>query len=111
MGSFSDFFLSKDRFGEPVTVNFDGDNTYKTVFGALLSISIVIFIGFYALVSILRLIMKENPDFVVNTVLKDMYFDYDAPFNATENNFEFSVAYLSIAPYRFVEPDPRIAQF
>ena len=55
--------------------------------------------------------MKENPDFVVNNVLKDMYLDYRTPFNATENNFEFSVAYLSIAPYRFVEPDPRIAKF
>ena len=44
----------------------------------------------------MRLFMKENPDFVVNTVLKDMYLDYDKPFNATENRFELGVAFLSI---------------
>ena len=91
-------------------MNFQGDNTYKTGYGALLSTSILIFIGFYTLVSLMRLITKDNPDFVVNTVLKDMYLDYSEPFNATENNFEFGVAYLSIKPYRFVELDPRIAR-
>ena len=58
----------------------------------------------------MRLVTRGNPDFVVNTVLKDMYLDYETPFNATDNNFEFSVAFLSIEPYKFVEPDPRIAQ-
>ena len=39
-----------------------------------------------------------------------MYLEYSEPFNATEKNFEFSVAYLSIGEYKFVEPDPRIAR-
>ena len=91
-------------------MNFQGDSTYKTVYGALLSISIVIFVSFSSLVSLTRLVTKQNPDFVVNTVLKDMLLDYDKPFNATEKNFEFGVAYASINPYRFVELDPRIAR-
>ena len=88
-------------------MNFKGDQTYRTVVGAFFSISMVSFIGFYTIVSILRLVLNGNPDFVVNTVLKDMYVDYNEPFNATTNNFEFSVAYLSIRPYKFVEFNPR----
>ena len=91
-------------------MNFNGNQTYRTVVGAILSISMVTFIGFYAIVSIMRLVLNGNPDFVVNTVLKDMYVDYNAPFNATENNFEFSVAFLSIRPYKFIEVDPRFVQ-
>lgn len=50
MGSFSDFFLSKDRFGEPVTVNFDGDNTYKTFGGAVISLMTYILVLGFAIV-------------------------------------------------------------
>ena len=78
--------------------------------GAIFSIIMVTFIGFYAIVSIMRLVLNGNPDFVVNTVLKDMYVDYNEPFNATDNNFEFGVAFLSIRPYKFVELDPRYVQ-
>ena len=92
-------------------MNFKGSQTYKTVYGAIVSISMIFFIGFYTLVSILRLVTYGQPEFVVNTVLKDMWLDYSVPFNATENHFEFAIAYLSIRPYKFVEPDPRMGIF
>ena len=43
---FKAFCKHFDFLGHPVQMNFQGDNTYKTVYGALLSICIVIFIGF-----------------------------------------------------------------
>ena len=47
MGSFSAFLLSKDRFGQPVTVNFEGESTYRTFGGACVSlVTYIIVLGF-----------------------------------------------------------------
>ena len=69
---------------------------------------LILFIGFYGSLKLLRLVNHEQPDFIVNTVLKDMYTDYPEPFDAAENRFEFAVSFLSIRPYRFKSHDPRI---
>ena len=55
-----------------------------------------------------RLIFHKQPDFIVNTVLKEMYKDFPEPFNARENKFEFAIAFLQIRPYRYKAHDPRI---
>ena len=39
-----------------------------------------------------------------------MYADFPEPFNATENKFEFGVAFMQIRPYRYRAHDPRIGQ-
>lgn len=46
----------------------------------------------------------------MNTVLKEMHVDYPNSFNATENKFEFAVAFLQIDPYQIVPNDPRITK-
>ena len=68
----------------------------------------IVFLAGYSGIKFLQLINHEQPDFIVNTVLKDMYNDYPEPFNATENGFEFAVSFLSIRPYRFEAHNPRI---
>ena len=72
-----------------------------------MTLFIVLTVGFYGILKLSMLINHEQPDFIVNTVLKDMYLDYPEPFNATENLFEFAVGFLSIRPYRYVQYDPR----
>ena len=42
MGKFSDFFLSLDIFGHPVTVNYKGEDKFKTRLGALFTIALVV---------------------------------------------------------------------
>ena len=47
MQSIDDYFVSLDMFGVPVAVNYRGRDTYKTRFGALLSlISIALVLTF-----------------------------------------------------------------
>ena len=68
----------------------------------------VFLLGSYAILKMIRLLSHEQPDFIVNTVLKDMHADYPDPIYANETNFEFAVTFLSILPYKFVKHDPRI---
>ena len=39
-----------------------------------------------------------------------MYLDYEEPFIATENRFEFALGFLQMRPWMFVDHDPRIGQ-
>lgn len=39
MQKFVDFIVSQDMYGQPVTVNFRGDDTFRTKVGALLSLA------------------------------------------------------------------------
>ena len=89
-------------------MNFQGHNTYQTNVGALFSIILMLLVGIFAGLKLLRMIKHDQPDFIVNTVLKDMNVDYPEPFDAQVNRFEFAVGFLSIRPYRFEGHDPRI---
>ena len=75
-----------------------------------MSLLIMIVVGSFGLLKTVMLVSHEQPDFIVNTVLKDMYLDYPTVFNAAENNFEFAVAFLQIKPYKIVPNDPRISK-
>ena len=64
----------------------------------------------YAVLKVQQVVFFVQPEFIVNTVLKSMYDEFPQPFNATDNNFEIAVGYLSIRPYEYKKPDPRIGQ-
>lgn len=91
-------------------MNFQGRSTYQTNIGAVLSILTFLFIAIFSMIKLLKLVNYEQPDFIVNTVFKDMYNDYPEPFYAPENRFEFAVSFLSIRPYMLKQHDPRIGQ-
>ena len=77
-------------------MNFKRRETYQTSVGACLSLLIIILVGSYGLIRASSFIAHEQPDFIVNTVLRDMYTDFPDPINATDSHFEFAVAFLSI---------------
>ena len=64
MPFFSDYFLSLDSFGEPVSVNYKSDTTYKTVLGALLTIALKIFVLVYGVQSVIGMASFEDPSIV-----------------------------------------------
>ena len=60
LGGLRDWLVSFDAFGEPVSLNYNGDTTYKTAVGALLSISIKAFLLFFAAQQVLALMAYED---------------------------------------------------
>ena len=61
MSSFLPFLKNQDVFGEPVTVNYNGDATFKTWIGALSSIAIKTFIIIFATTQVIDLFNYQDP--------------------------------------------------
>ena len=88
-----------DFYGHGVSMNFMGKSTYRTNIGAIFSIIFVICMLGYTVIKMIQMVMHQQPDFIVNTVLKDMYTEYPEVFPAKEAGFEFAVALISIRPW------------
>ena len=76
-----------DILGKSIDLNFKGRATFQTNLGAIMSLMIVLVVGAYGLLKLLQLVNYDESSFIINSVLKDMYFDYPAPFNGAENKF------------------------
>lgn len=63
-------------------MNFHGNASYQTLPGAIMSLIIIILVASYGSLKFLQLVTFSQPDFVVNTVLKDLHKDYPEPFYA-----------------------------
>ena len=107
---FIPFVRRLDFFGKTIAMNYKGSSTYQTTMGAFCTVIMVLFVVIYSSLKFLEFLNYDQPDFIVNTVLKDMHQDYPEPFVASDNRFEFAVAFLSVLPYRFKAHDPRIGQ-
>ena len=55
----------------------------------------------YGILKFNHVIFYEQPSFIKNTVLRNMYEEFPDPFNATENNFEIAIGFLSIRPFEY----------
>ena len=62
---FRNFLISFDVFGEPVSLNYDGDSTYKTVIGAIFSLVIKSFLLIYATQQLVALANYEDSQLTI----------------------------------------------
>ncbi len=53
---------SFDVFGEPITINYKGEATFKTCLGALATIGLKIFVLVFAVTQLLALTHYKDPD-------------------------------------------------
>ena len=61
MFKFIDLIRSLDKFGEPISLNYKGETSFKTILGATFSIALNVFIMVYAFGQILVLANYEDP--------------------------------------------------
>ena len=61
MPSFLKWFTSFDAYGEPVSVSYKGDTTYKTQIGAFLTFSMRSFMLIFTLMGVFELLDYKNP--------------------------------------------------
>ncbi len=55
MKSVRNYIVSLDSFGEPISVNYEGEATYKTLLGAVATIALKTFVLIYASIQIVGL--------------------------------------------------------
>lgn len=61
MGNVSEFIRSLDSFGEPVGLNYKGESSFKTFYGAFLTLIVRVVIVIVTLQSLLELVDHANP--------------------------------------------------
>ena len=81
MGKFSDFFLSIDIFGHPITVNYKGEDNFKTRLGALCTIAFFVL----SIVNLTAVIPAYNNNSKLETNTQRSIYD-----PSTEPAFSFS---------------------
>ena len=68
MKSVRNYLVSLDSFGEPISVNYKGETSFKTCLGALATIALKTFVLIYASVMLLELAEYKDPDITQYTV-------------------------------------------
>jgi len=58
------YLRSFDSFGEPVSINYKGDSSFKTSIGAFFSIVLKALVLTFALLSLLDLFAYKNPQII-----------------------------------------------
>ena len=75
MGKLTDKFIGLDQYGEPITLNYRGDSTYKTRFGATLSLITIFLLIVFTYKNGLKLVLRQSPNVSVTEVIIDMQND------------------------------------
>ena len=86
MRSFTTYLRSFDKFGEPYSINFKGNQSHQTLFGGILSIIAAICTILYGLKKVQKLVLLGDPNITFNQLnhdaqtianlnAKDHYFD------------------------------------
>jgi len=58
------YVTTYDSFGIPITVNYKGEDTYKTFFGALCSIIVLILMLSFVYQGFTKMLNRTDPDYV-----------------------------------------------
>ena len=104
----SDWLLSLDAFGEPVSVNYNGSTTYKTHIGSLLTLGMRGFMLIFTLTGVLALLDYKNPQI-------NQYRIYDERVDGREVNMGQAQGFLMFGLFNtltnsFFVNDPKIVE-
>jgi len=78
--STADFIKGKDLYGQPVSLNYKGEDTYKTCPGGCLSIAVLVTLFCYAVLKFKYMMLKEEWQLIQQTVVADLT-DLERPFS------------------------------
>ena len=99
------FLTRLDLFGHSVQANFRGRSRFQTLWGALITISVLVIIFCYFLLRFTNLILLRGAVEHKNTVKAEL--DKYGPIAANQNRFDFGFGIVELPEYKYVQPDPR----
>ena len=89
-------FKSVDMFGQSVNFTWNGEDTYKTSWGALVSWVILFIMTAYTVYRLVYMVNRWNPSVAKTTLIRSA--EEDEPFNPTESGFDFAFGLLKDLP-------------
>ncbi|TNV82719.1 hypothetical protein FGO68_gene2428 [Halteria grandinella] len=81
-------FKSVDMFGQSVSFTWNGEDTYKTSWGAFLSWIILLIMAAYTIYRLIYMVNRWNPGVAKTTLIRGA--DEDEPFSPSESGFDFA---------------------
>ena len=92
---FLKFFLARDMLGHPITINYKGEDTYKTKIGAFLSIGVQVMVLIFLTMKMIALIDMSDPYISIQDrpIYKEEVIDFK-DINLDEHRFNFGVYFL-----------------
>ena len=103
------FFTSFDVFGEPVSVNYKGESSFRTSPGALFTIMIKAFLLVFVVQGTLSLFNYEDPQVFQYTIYESRRDGKKVNLGESRGNFAF--VWFNRATSTADEPDPRYVTF
>ena len=98
-----------DKYGATINFTYTREETYKTLFGGLVSLSLRVLIFSYFVIQLLSVIEYKDPTTSTQEILVDRAQNSES-FNAKDYKLKFQVAFQD-SSYRPVELDWRIGTF
>ena len=86
MGKLTDKFIGLDYYGEQVSLNYRGDQYYKTRFGATLSLITIFLLIVFTYKNGLKLVQRQSPDVSVTEIILDLTND-DTTYDLHHDHF------------------------
>ena len=100
VNSFLNFIKTKDRYGAPIALTFEGEDAFKTVRGGIITIAVSIYMLFYIITEFIPVFDKKIDTFQSQT----RYYNTSNSFDPFQNGFDFSFGFKETL-------DPQIASF
>ena len=106
MSSLTSYIRSFDSFGEPVSLNYKGDSSYKTLLGAILTLCLNTFLLVYAADQLLALVKYQDPTVTQYTIYEPRNENDAINLGETKGSIVFGIHNLKYGV--MVTPPPNI---
>ena len=103
--SLMNYLISLDSFGEPVSVNYNGESTFKTWIGAFATIVLKSFILVFALTELIALFSYKDPVITQYVVYEPR--TGEEMLNLKENKASFAITLINKDTAEQSKPDPK----
>ena len=103
------FLISFDAFGKPISVNFKGEQSYKTACGAFFTFAIKGFLLLYLMLAFLGLTGYKDPQIIQYTVYDPRVSGDEVNFGDSRGALMFSLMDSNTA--YFIRNDPSMLSF
>ena len=109
--SFLKFFLSRDMLGHPITINYMGEDTYKTKMGASLSIVVQVMVLIFLTMKIIALIEMSDPQTSIQErPIYESELDEYGAINLNEQRFNLGVYFQDPIDSQYIQIPPEVGR-
>ena len=95
--------IISDLFPTNVMLTYNGKDSYKTLFGGIVSIAIQLFALFISIVLMVSIFQRSNSTFTTNKIIKDITYDTTQHYFAQNKDVYFAIRLTGPTPEKLLD--------